>query len=153
MDETTHVQHAAFDRAQARSNTGALHRVWQRAGLIVRRTVFWSYERGSWQYDLICLALLALIFFAPQSWFRDRPTLQLTDLRHNQGTVDLGVDKEGRRYMVDARLVESMGPMKLEDAIAAILRRRLHASPKVKSIDLIKDRNRVVLGYTVVVAP
>jgi membrane protein implicated in regulation of membrane protease activity len=153
MAETTRVQHEGFDRAQGRSNSGAFHRVWQRISLIVTRTVFWSYERGSWQYDLICVAILALIFLAPRSWFRDRPTLQLTDLRHNQGTVDLGLDKDGRRYMVDARLVESMGSMKLEDAISTILRRRLRVNPKVKSIDPIEDRNRVVLGYTVVVAP
>ncbi len=153
MDETTDVQHGAFDRAEGRARKGAFHRAWQRTRLIVTRTVLWSYERGSWQYDLICIAILALIFLAPRSWFRDRPTLQLTDLRHSQGVVELGVDQDGHRYMVDARLVESLGPMKLEDAISAILRRRLQGTPRVKSIDPIQDRNRVLLGYTVVVAP
>jgi hypothetical protein len=54
---------------------------------------------------------------------------------------------------VDARLVESLAPMKVEDAIREILRRRLQKPPSVKSIDPIRDRNQVVLGYTVVVAP
>jgi len=149
MSETAHAQHETLRRGADR----VLTPVWERIKLVVTRTVLWSYERGSWQYDLICLAILALIFLTPHSWFRDRPTLQMTDLRHNQGLVELGVDKDGRRYMVDARLVESLGPMKLEQAVNEILRRRLQKEPVIKSIDPIQDRNKVLLGYTVLVAP
>ncbi len=153
MQQTTQVEHQTFHRAQNRRGEGVFSRAWERTGLIASRTFFWAYERGSWPYDLICLTILALIFLTPRSWFRDRPTLQLTDLRHYQGVVELGRDKDGRRYMVDARLVESLAPMKLEDAVSEILRRRLPQAPIVKSIDPIQDRNKVVLGYTVVVAP
>lgn len=153
MNQTTHVHQQTFQRAEGHEGEGALRQAWERTKLIVSRTVFWSYERGSWQYDLICLAILALIFLPPRWWFRDRPTLQLTDLRHNQGVVELGLDRDGRRYMVDARLVESLAPMKLEDAIVEILHRRLQKNTTVKSISPIQDKNRVILGYTVVVAP
>src|SRR5712692_9257628 len=128
MSETPHAQHETLRRGADR----VLIPVWERIKLVVTRTVLWSYERGSWQYDLICLAILAFRFLSPHSWFRDRPTLQLTDLRHNQGLVELGVDKDGRRYMVDARLVESLAPLKLDEAIAEILRRRLQKPPVVK---------------------
>jgi hypothetical protein len=149
MSETAHAQDETLRRGADR----VLTPVWGRIKLVVTRTVLWSYERGSWQYDLICLAIVALIFLTPRSWFRDRPTLQLTDLRHYQGLVELGVDKDGRRYIVDARLVESLGPMKLEEAINEILRRRLQKEPIIKSIDPIQDRNKVLLGYTVLLAP
>ena len=40
---------------------------------MLKRLVFWEYSRGSWQYDVIVGAILAFVFFAPRSWFRDQP--------------------------------------------------------------------------------
>lgn len=34
---------------------------------------FWSFERGSFQYDLICGLIIAFIAATPVSWFNDRP--------------------------------------------------------------------------------
>ncbi|MFN9741165.1 MAG: hypothetical protein ACK562_03560 [Acidobacteriota bacterium] len=41
----------------------------------IRRAINWSYERGSWQYDLLCLLIIAVIFLVPSRYFgdRDRP--------------------------------------------------------------------------------
>src|SRR4051794_41670845 len=33
----------------------------------LKKTLFWSYDRGSWQYDLMCVLILAFVFFAPNS--------------------------------------------------------------------------------------
>jgi hypothetical protein len=41
-------------------------------GIIVsalKKFLFWSYDRGSWQYDVLCGVILAFIFFAPNSVF------------------------------------------------------------------------------------
>jgi hypothetical protein len=38
----------------------------------VKKFLFWSYERGSWQYDVMCVVILAFIFFAPNSVFHNR---------------------------------------------------------------------------------
>jgi hypothetical protein len=35
----------------------------------LKKTLFWSYERGSWQYDLMCVLILAFVFFAPNRLF------------------------------------------------------------------------------------
>ncbi len=153
MDKSTEFRDRAFPQAVRQEGEGVFAAVWEKTKLVLLRSVFWSYERGTWQYDLILLVILAFIFLTPRSLFRDRPTLQLTDLRHNQGIVEVGHDKFGRKYLVDARLVESLAPMKLEDAIREIIQRRQQKPPVVKSIDPIRDRNKVVLGYTVVVAP
>ncbi len=32
----------------------------------------WSYPRGSWQYDLLCLLIIALIFLTPASLFEEQ---------------------------------------------------------------------------------
>jgi hypothetical protein len=127
-----------------------LHKVWAGIKLFVTRSIFWSYERGSWQYDLICIAILSFIFLSPRSWFNDRPTFQLTELRHQQGIVEMGRVNKDVRYLVDARLVESLD-QKPDDAIPIILKQHIQKAFTVKSIDAVRDRHQVILGYTVVV--
>ncbi|HVG29129.1 MAG TPA: hypothetical protein VM864_05355 [Pyrinomonadaceae bacterium] len=36
---------------------------------IVKKILFWSYGRTSWQYDVLCALILAFIFLTPQGWF------------------------------------------------------------------------------------
>jgi hypothetical protein len=151
MAESTQVRDHALPETRAHEGTKSLGGVWEKIKLAFSRTVFWSYERGTWQYDLIVLAILAFIFLTPRAWFRDRPTLQLTDLRHSQGVVEVSQSKDGHSYLVDARLVESFAPQKPEEAIREILRARILKPFTIKSLDTIRDRNNVVLGYTVVV--
>ncbi len=40
---------------------------------ILKRTVFWSYERGTWQYDLAVVAILVFVLLTPRRWFHDQP--------------------------------------------------------------------------------
>ena len=69
-------------------------KVWQ----TIRPAVFWSYRRGSWQYDLIVALILAFIFLTPRSVFRDRPrppTVQeIESLNDGSGTLVFWVDPE-----------------------------------------------------------
>ena len=132
------------------SGKSTLRKVGSGIKLVVTRSIFWAYERGSWQYDLIVVAILAFIFLSPRAWFNDRPTLQLTDLRHQQGIVEMGRVNKDVRYLVDARLVDSLD-QKPEDAIPIILKQHLQKAFTVKSIDAVRDRHQVILGYTVMV--
>jgi hypothetical protein len=36
------------------------------------RTVFWSYERGSWPYDLMVILIVIFVLLSPRAWFRDQ---------------------------------------------------------------------------------
>ena len=38
----------------------------------LKDVLLWSYERGSWQYDLLCLLIVAAVFLVPSSYFGDR---------------------------------------------------------------------------------
>ncbi len=152
MANGTQTPGQTFVRADGRVGAGSLQSVWEKFKLVLVRSVFWPYERGSWQYDIICVVILAFIFLLPHSWFRDRPTLELTNLRHNQGVIEITHTKTERIYQIDSRLVESLQPAALEDAIRQVLERRLRKAPNVKTIEPIRDRNNVVLGYTVVVS-
>ncbi|MFZ0634730.1 MAG: hypothetical protein WA755_17115 [Candidatus Acidiferrales bacterium] len=37
------------------------------------RTLFWSYERGSWPYDVMIVAILIFVLVTPRRWFNDEP--------------------------------------------------------------------------------
>jgi len=35
-------------------------------------TIFWSYERGSWPYDLMVIAIVIFVLLSPRRWFHDQ---------------------------------------------------------------------------------
>jgi hypothetical protein len=37
------------------------------------RTIFWSFERGSWPYDVFVAVILVFVLLTPRQWFHDRP--------------------------------------------------------------------------------
>jgi hypothetical protein len=150
MAESMDVPDQSLPQAPPQPGEAPLRKVGATLKLVLTRSILWSYERGSWQYDLIVLAILAFIFLSPRIWFNDRPTLQLSDLRHHPGVVELGRVNKTVRYLLDARLVESLD-QKPEDAIPIILRQHMQKPFTVKSITEVRDRQQVILGYTVVV--
>ena len=42
----------------------------------MKSVVLWNHERGTWQYDIFCLMIIAFIFLTPKAWFEkpDRAT-------------------------------------------------------------------------------
>jgi len=40
---------------------------------VLKKILLWSYQRGSWQYDVLCILILAFIFLAPSEWFNPAP--------------------------------------------------------------------------------
>lgn len=120
-----------------------------RTWLVIKKAVFWSYERGSWQYDIICVLILAIIFLTPSGWFHDRPRLQLSDLRHVQGIVEVGHTDQVWIYQLDARLVESLGAVPPREAVHQLLLQRVKPPFKIESIKPLLGTGDVILGYTV----
>ena len=39
--------------------------------LVLWRTFFWTYERATWQYDVLVIVILAFIWLTPPSWLQD----------------------------------------------------------------------------------
>ncbi len=39
----------------------------------IRNTIFWSYDRGTWPYDIAVILVVAFVFLSPRSWFNDQP--------------------------------------------------------------------------------
>jgi hypothetical protein len=59
-----------------------------------KKIVFWNYSRTSWQWDMLCVLILAFIFLTPKSWFVSNPPVQTTrilvsDLVGGQGDAEI----------------------------------------------------------------
>ena len=39
--------------------------------VIVWNTLFWTFERTTWQYDLMVIAILAFVWLTPPDWLFD----------------------------------------------------------------------------------
>lgn len=117
--------------------------------LVIRNAIFWSYDRGSWQYDIICVLILAFIFLIPTRWFHDRPSLQLSDLRHVPGIVEVSHTNQVWVYQLDARLVESLEEVPPREAVHQLLLQRVKPPFEIKSVKPLLGAGDVILGYTV----
>lgn len=60
----------------------------------IKNVLLWSYERGTWQYDLLCLLIIGTVFLLPSEYFGDRDravvkTVQATGMVHEVAASDL----------------------------------------------------------------
>ena len=60
---------------------------------ILKDIVLWKYERASWQWDVLCLLILAFIFLTPKTWFDNRGRLATQTARLIVKADDFSADK------------------------------------------------------------
>ena len=125
----------------------------------IANTVFWSYERGSWPYDVLVALILIFLLATPRRWFQDgpRPTVPAS----SQVQL-LSEDANGNEatYRLDARLLPAdKRPTKntpeLERGTHDILVRTVPALEdrtfQVERIDFVRSSDGTVLDYDVTV--
>ena len=105
--------------------------------------VFWNYERGTWQYDLMCALILAFIFVTPTRFFRDRPTL--TEAR--QVVEVRGI--EGTGYRIEARLLEGGSKRSVELNALQVLEQVTDREVAIRRIEKVFDAKGNLQAYTV----
>lgn len=151
MAGSTDFRDEALARGEGASLSSPMSNWWPRIKVVLERSAFWAYERGTWQYDIILLVILAFIFLTPLRWYRHPPKLETSTIWQEQSFVEVGRGKDGWRYLIGARLVNCAPPQPCDDIVREALRRRLNGPFKVKSIDAIRDRNNAFVGYAVLV--
>ena len=66
------------------------------------RVIFWSYERGTWPYDVMVVAIVLFVLVTPRKWFHDEPqTSVLASAAVQMVSQDTGSDT--RTYRLDAK--------------------------------------------------
>jgi hypothetical protein len=120
-------------------------------GQILSKTFFWSYERGTWQYDVAVILILVFALLTPRSWFRDQPQ---GGGPAAPGQVQL-LSKEGNRqtYRVDARILAPPTKLALQNDLHTALQQALpelhNGSFSVSRIDPVRDDQGTVIAYQV----
>jgi hypothetical protein len=107
---------------------------------ILARTFFWSYERGTWQYDLAIIVILIFVLLTPAKWFHDEPQVGLPTAA-GQVALVAGSEKDSRQtYRVDAELHNALKKAlpELRDGRFSILK-----------IDPVRDEEGTIIAYQV----
>ena len=121
-------------------------------GQILNRIFFWSYERGTWQYDVAVILIVLFVLATPTRWFHDQPQVGLPV---NSTQVEL-LSKSGETeiYKVDARV---LAPPERTPALQNDLHNALQKSSPALSdgrfsigkIEPIRDETGTVIAYQV----
>jgi hypothetical protein len=120
--------------------------------LILVRTIFWSYERGTWQYDIAVLAIVLFVLLTPRRWFHDEPQVGGPE---EAGKVLLVSDTgTARTYRVDA---QALAPPKRTPELASDLHGALQkAVPELQGkrftilrIEVVRNAGGAVTAYDV----
>jgi hypothetical protein len=120
-------------------------------GQILSKTLFWSYERGTWQYDLAVILILLFVLATPARWFHDQPE---SGEPAAPGQVQL-ISQEGNRltYRVDARILAPPTRLALQTDLHTALKEalpELHSGNfSIAKIEPLRDEQGTVIAYQV----
>lgn len=107
----------------------------------VKRFILWDYERGVWQYDVMCGIILLFVLLSPRQWFRDQPRIphaaQITSLPSHGEAV----------FWVESELVSSFPEAQRLDRLSRVLTARTGKKQELVRIEPIYDSEREIKGY------
>jgi hypothetical protein len=52
----------------------------------MKRLLFWNYARNTWQWDVLCVVILAFIFLTPKGWFANSERTAIA--AHRTGAIE-----------------------------------------------------------------
>ncbi len=120
-------------------------------GQILSRMFFWSYERGTWQYDLAVILILVFVLLTPRNWFHDKPE---SGRPVAPGQVQL-LSQDGNRitYRVDARILAPPTKLALQNDLHTALQEALpelhNGNFSIARIEPVHDDQGTVIAYQV----
>jgi hypothetical protein len=122
-------------------------------GTILKRTVFWSYERGTWQYDLAVVVILIFVFL-PKDWFHDQPRVGLPNTPDRVQIVAISDAGHRQVYRVDARVLappEKTPALQndLHNALKKALPDLSNGRFSITNIEPVRDDKGTVIAYEV----
>ena len=124
----------------------------------VVRIVFWSYERGTWQYDIAVAGIVLFVLFSPRLvHFNDQP---LVGPLPSPAMIELRAVAPGQiaTYRVDARLLASpIRTPELEHDLHVTVQKNVqdlnHGRFEILRIEPIRGDGGTVAYYDVSIKP
>jgi hypothetical protein len=125
------------------------------------RTIFWSYDRGTWPYDLMVVAIVVFVLLTPRRWFHDQP--QSGAIAESEvALVSEDSTNQTHTYRLDAKILPmekriARATPELERETHDILGRAVDGLKgrtfQVRRIDPVRTDDGAVLYYDVTVQP
>jgi hypothetical protein len=133
-----------------------MRKIWR----IFVRTIFWSFERGTWPYDVAVAVIVIFVLLSPRSWFHDRPPVgpppNAAMVQLQSADPATGV----QTYRVNADLLPSSTPTtgsRLEHELHETLSKNISGLPRngfqILRIDPVRGGDGVIADYDVSIKP
>ena len=103
----------------------------------IKRFIFWEFNRGSWQYDIIVIGILAFLFLTPRPWFKDQP-------RENQ--IEMLSASPGV-YLLDPRLMRDVAETNRVEKASELLKAKYGKRPPITKVEPVVDAEHEIIGY------
>jgi hypothetical protein len=121
---------------------------------ILSRTLFWSYERGTWQYDIAVVLILIFVLLTPRGWFRDQPQVGMPVASEQVQLLLFSDGGHRQEYRVDARvLAPPEQTPALQNELHQALQRALpdlsNGRFSITKIEAVRNENGTVIAYQV----
>ena len=107
---------------------------------VVKKVILWSYERGSWQYDLLCVIILAFIFLTPGWLFDER--VRVSDPQQQTVYAE-------RTYIQASDLNSANVSKNLHDILTDLVSQKYQRKVSVKRFEIDSDSDGNIRGYRV----
>jgi len=120
-----------------------MSRVWR----TIKGYLFWTYERGSFHYDVMVTVILVFIFVAPRFInFKDKPTEHLP---HQTGIF---FTQEGNQlvYQVDASIVDAQDESAVRKNLVQVIE-PISGRVSIVSTEALRDSSGHIVAYRAVV--
>jgi hypothetical protein len=125
------------------------------------RVVLWSYERGTWQYDLAVVGIVLFVLFSPlYIHYSDQPSVGPAQATNVASPVELRSVAAGQvaTYRVDARLIAPpVRTPELEHDLHEAVRKNVsglnHGRFEIQHIDPIPGDGGTIEYYDVQIKP
>src|SRR5947209_20354320 len=110
-------------------------------GRILKGYLFWTYDRGSFHYDVMVTLILAFIFLVPRYIdFKDQPA---EPLPHR---TSIAVTLDGKMYQVDASAVDAQDEGMVRENFARLLR-PIAGAVNLERVEPVRDGAGRIVAY------
>ena len=111
---------------------------------------FWSYERGTLPYDIMCLTILMFIFLSPANFFHDKPSSD-NKLKEVKGSIHrIHHTEENSVLSINSKLLPiNQDESSLKQSIQEQLEKFLEKSIVISNVEPVADENGKKISYLV----
>lgn len=113
----------------------------------VRSYIFWSYDRGTFHYDVMVTLILLFVFFTPY-WinYKDKP---IEHNPHPTGVSVLPDTRGGFLYQIEGQAISGKRDGEIRDQLLAIIEPIAGGGVTITRYEGVRDSKGRVLSYKV----